>query len=981
MTSKTWANKLNIDPRHREFMQARYEKGRKPGQAWKVLIEPALLDEMSNSFVCLSHLLYSAHFGPRDTQAVIAERDDPDGLRPERLGFFTNPWGIPAQGWHFDESDPRYARKNTPPSQRPAMGPFWVFTLEHDPKTSDDFDLTSQLDWITDEAEDGTTLLDRVDAAFSKYIEYRGYEVVFSGNKSLHLHFYFSTYHMNRQVLLSHYERIGKKPEAALRKYFHGDLAPDAITEYYGAKWGEVAAMFHHVMGRTVEFDSAMKRPYGYRRLGGGTREVKKTDIHRFREGGRVPQLILAERIRKTAPRGATETFLSTKEGNEAIYKRNPPRPNKGASTKLNDPELSALLPLLESYLQESWEVEYPRPVRISWVSDVVQVNLQNSESDRNPSSVIQSDFGRIEYLGRDIPADPKLWRLPHGETLGELLDVLADQKVGPGPQQAPSRGRTIYGRTGKLVDRMATSGGLKNEARNSIANAMSLAVLSDHPQCIVAPEGVGKSWFLKSRTIDRHLDALAEALDPECATEGSRLNDPSSSFAVFASRSRAQAAQHYQEHLESGGSAVLLESFTARYEGYCERNKRDSISLVQAAQLGYSSQFDAIIAEQPDILAAISEEKNLAWRSRDGRDLFRSRVGAPVFATHRMAQSFHHETRARAWLHPEFHAGMRPDERAELTRDFRAWEIVHDEVFIEDILSIAERDEVEFAARVAVRVGCDWDQMKLPEKYQAYYAEAARYQKPPGFERTNDLIQMNFGTSDEVIVKHAAAPFGKDRNDRGIYKERDGKGIYIRPQSWWIDQRARTVMLTTERLPAAILESISKNDRTNAVNVRYWDDPEAFPNPSVPLIRSELASSGPDSKAGGKKIQKLADQCVHEGYHVIADVARGEKITTFQSARGRNDLKNSNIVSIYGYLSPTVYARLNAVAQRFSISNIYQIYYSDMWNQAIGRNQGFRSDPVNPVEHIVIMNPSLYTELGSETFRTGRYPLYLHEA
>ncbi len=78
-------------------------------------------------------------------------------------------------------------------------------------------------------------------------------------------------------------------------------------------------------------------------------------------------------------------------------------------------------------------------------------------------------------------------------------------------------------------------------------------------------------------------------------------------------------------------------------------------------------------------------------------------------------------------------------------------------------------------------------------------------------------------------------------------------------------------------------------------------------------------------------------------------------------SARGRNDLQDKHISTILTFLAKDEYCRLNFVAQRFGIDDIYQDHYRDQLNQAAGRNSGLRKNHATPYDHEVIVSPTLH--------------------
>jgi hypothetical protein len=112
--------------------------------------------------------------------------EDPQG----DLAFFANflQYGRQNAQWEWDS-----------PSDRVYAGPFVTFTLEYDGESQwtteqrQDF-LATQLSWFR---KSGANDLDRPIGAvykhFSTYTDFLGLSACYSGNKSVHMHFLFST--------------------------------------------------------------------------------------------------------------------------------------------------------------------------------------------------------------------------------------------------------------------------------------------------------------------------------------------------------------------------------------------------------------------------------------------------------------------------------------------------------------------------------------------------------------------------------------------------------------------------------------------------------------------------------------------------------------------------------------------------------------------------------------------------------------------
>jgi hypothetical protein len=91
------------------------------------------------------------------------------------------------------------------------------------------------------------------------------------------------------------------------------------------------------------------------------------------------------------------------------------------------------------------------------------------------------------------------------------------------------------------------------------------------------------------------------------------------------------------------------------------------------------------------------------------------------------------------------------------------------------------------------------------------------------------------------------------------------------------------------------------------------------------------------------------------------------------------------SVASVITNLAPAHFAELNLLAQKYGFSGVgptvFQLFYKDQINQALGRNQGYRRDYGALKTHTVYLNKNLYNQLGPDFFSQGRYPMYLDKA
>ena len=130
----------------------------------------------------------------------------PDSIRADEgtpLCFFGNPLLLP-QGWERDDFDIELVEK---PVLRATNAGFLVVTIEHDCQERSDFEHIC--DWVKPNGP-----FKAVDTELRKYRDYVGYSVVFSGSRSLHFHFVFSTNHFAGAPHTVSSQRPGAAPDS-----------------------------------------------------------------------------------------------------------------------------------------------------------------------------------------------------------------------------------------------------------------------------------------------------------------------------------------------------------------------------------------------------------------------------------------------------------------------------------------------------------------------------------------------------------------------------------------------------------------------------------------------------------------------------------------------------------------------------------------------------------------------------------------------
>lgn len=578
---------------------------------------------------------------------------------------------------------------------------------------------------------------------------------------------------------------------------------------------------------------------------------------------------------------------------------------------------------------------------------------------------------------------------------MGELLIELQadiDAKAGNLHVRSTPRGRS--GKRGSTLRMFANH--MLSTAPKHLRSAMSIVAWDVSERyarnMIVSTEGGGKTTAAIRCAGRFRLDDIASNFF------GNTLIGPGNGFQIVAGSSYKQAREHFEAyrswwsnqhgHAEIELPApILLQSFSEHYRQFCAANDLTPLKYSEALKKGYNSLVAAVFAQQPQAFADITAIKNAAWRVTDENgkvlDGFHHSTRVLIFTTHAMAQDFNGPSLSKAWLHPDFDPANidDPDAWIALANQFHLYRVIHDEASLADLVHIESAKSVKTAHKfrklVKTESGKDWSKVSQSFRYQIFNDHGTKKMKKLGFHDLCRIINIGFAAEDLTTVDFHAHPFGINNSDDAMYIGTHGTGYYVKPRRWWMKQRARVLITTTEALVAKVASRINKNDDKHwipQIKIHRLDDDEFVTPDSVRLRR--------DKRASKSKIDYLVQDRLADGIDfVISDMADGSHsvLSTHVSARGRNDLKDKHISTILTFLAKDEYCRLNVVAQRFGIDDIYQNHYRDQLNQAAGRNSGLRKNHATPYDHEVIVSPTLHRCLGgSPFFASGRYPAYL---
>ena len=224
------------------------------------------------------------NYDPGNTIAATRVPPESDLAFPGRWGLFTNPLGwvdINADGPGGAVSG---ASRGPRPSDRATNVGFCVYTHEFD-----QMPLSDQLKIIWDGG------LRRTDEILQCFRDYRGYEVVYGGRKSLHFHFIFDLRHWSHDLAFAN--------NSSYQQHWLSDFPDIYLREAHEDRWAVVRRAFRSGTGIEAEPDPALRFWEQNRRVPLAVRLVEEGHPLGLPVGSYVCQYVLASSVRKTIPR------------------------------------------------------------------------------------------------------------------------------------------------------------------------------------------------------------------------------------------------------------------------------------------------------------------------------------------------------------------------------------------------------------------------------------------------------------------------------------------------------------------------------------------------------------------------------------------------------------------------------------------------------------------------------------------------------
>jgi len=876
-------------------------------------------------------------------------------LVPFPAPLFTNVLLIP-EGYGADGFRSSHAPK---PLERATNIGFLIVTIEFDCRRPEQ--LEENLTWTRSANGDGDFFgspFAELDWEFRRVKEYRGFSIVFSGNKSLHFHFVFSTEHLLNVP-------CGAVAEDRLQDFRRASAVLHNAHKRY---WDHVHDEFLRILKPSVAADPQLRSLTQWRRAPWGIRLLTEDSVLGFSRGTRVPQLVIREKLLQRAPKG-NDGFLVP----ESFSSANPVRMNRPRSHDTDNIagfDEPSMIDLLEEICSAEWG-EWPKPVGVGIQDGEWVFRFRNHQDDRNPSTIALGDHRRLQLNGQH-GFEQRQFYLPDQMTAQDLGNHLAERLGWQPLDENPAvRGRPTQETNGRIqgpgfegfsrpcrviiqgaagADRDLAKRAYRDVLGREMAQRSDLGMVS----IVTSVEGIGKTTA--------GLPILAnEALEDALAH-----NDGVERFSAFAFRSRNQANEKAQEFGRTHRVRVI-KTFWEHYTEACLAEGQVPIPRDEFDDVNPSDILLLIRQSQPDAFALLERVRADLWTAPTRFD-----GGSTLLClTHRAAQLWPSGVLTRAWHHPDFDPLGSDEHHAALRDRFRLNRIVFDDCEGDDFVHTLPELAFEFLSRQQARHP-DWRNTPRSRRLAVYrhLLDDIPHRQMPDFDSFDELMRLDLNALEPIQVDFDAIPFGYDNSKTGIYRQRHGEKYYLGPKPWLTENRGEFTFLTTESLVEKVIErafqkiwATGRPGRRRLTKFALDQVPPIYPV-KVPVLFDRRAAA---DRPGGNRISALAADILADNDNglVIADGVGGvEPVLTFQGMKGQNGFAERDISIILTCLNPEKFAELNVIGQWLGIEDIIDRYYDDQLNQAVGRNRGFRLSDRRPTTTRVITSSRLWQQV-----------------
>jgi hypothetical protein len=193
-----------------------------------------------------------------------------------------------------------------------------------------------------------------LDGRLLKYCDYRGYSVVFSGNKSLHFHFVFSTKHLgNAPCEIGPVERVASASEHSAVLHAAHEMI-----------WDRVSDVFTETLNPPVPPDRTLRSLTQWRRAPWAIRMLDTASVVLgLPVGAAVPQIVIHENIRTRAAVGSSEVLVPGNLSSASPHHSR--RSSSGSFRSAGVPNATIILEKMKELCVDEWGGKYPEPISV----------------------------------------------------------------------------------------------------------------------------------------------------------------------------------------------------------------------------------------------------------------------------------------------------------------------------------------------------------------------------------------------------------------------------------------------------------------------------------------------------------------------------------------------------------------------------------------------------------------------------------------
>lgn len=847
--------------------------------------------------------------------------EDPTYYKWDDQTYFTNAMRIDHNPAPYVDKDGKNRERFERPMLRVVKGLSQAFTFEFDRDELSFF--KTQLSWMRSSKHPTDCKIGELYKELTRYCDFEGITVAWSGNKSFHIHIVFST------SLLT---------------------VTEGFRNGFMSHWTNLYPIVTRILAPGIDPDMGMNQPEKFRRLPGGTRTLEKPSAIGIPSKSKVPQLVMWEKWLDRAPKGATASFWDRNLFVEAKPHVAKPRSaktlNAVTSLNLNSPELA----FCGERLRDVFNGEAVWPRFDHWTTNdqtgELRAKFTNDFTDTTPDSYMDLDWKSVSMVGtgRGLAntSETKLAK-PLGEMLVDWLDEY----------------QAIHGRIRNEAEQKFAETVVDNASGASSIATILIDAVRDEPRAFIcAPEGVSKTTSLFKR--HRRIAAWLKVSE-----------HPEGVMYAFADYKNArEKADEFNAKADPNlHHAVVLRSFDRTYKEVCQNMGVMPMTLSDAAAAGSPNLWTAIETYQPAVMAEFAKQHEAMWQTIGNR--------RPVFFTvHAVAHNWEKTSPTRLMWAPSYWLGQRDaDHTIKCRAEMKLGLLVHDEVKAENLVAAFPKPFVDWVKTMADSKPEVWHKdAHIVNRYTDFHAflnanggpTIAGEEFRPTFEQALDVhLTANFSDWEEVTTKDSGEYDAG--SEKSIYGSRIGKTWCLRERDWPLDAATRVVILTTEAVPLKVARHL---DGTGVI-------PWAIFDLDAPRIARHPVETHPMKAVTSKGLMKLCAgwRKANPTHFIVSNkVSSIPDTMTHAAARGSNKLMGETIVQTMTYCSPAEFEYLEALNAWTGSDDLIRHRHIDEFNQTAGRNLGFRMR--DGARHILLVNRNLFERLTGEPKTRIRYAM-----